>query len=266
MIPRILNHIKAGWFLGMNKIRLQTKEHALGYGWAILTPVIYAVFFIIVKQSIVEQAFDEITKSWDILRAFLGVSLFQAWVQLVQEMSELVRSKRSLLQGMFLSEKPLVFAVVFEACFGLAIRVATIIGAVFFLGLAFPENFSAWGWLLISLIVLLVSATAIGLALAPWAALYPDVGKSIRSMNMPLLLLSPIFYSATTQVGSVLFVINCVNPLAPILATILDALEGNVPFYRYILCLWLVLGGGIGFFAVRQLQKQIPILLERMGT
>ena len=53
MIPLVLRHITTGWVLAFSKVRLKTKEHALGYGWEILTPVVYAVCFVVVKQSLV---------------------------------------------------------------------------------------------------------------------------------------------------------------------------------------------------------------------
>ncbi|MEX0830739.1 MAG: ABC transporter permease [Nitrospirales bacterium] len=266
MIPLVLRHITTGWVLAFSKVRLQTKEHALGYGWAILTPIIYAVCFVVVKQSLVGKISIDNAHAWEVLRAFMGVSLFQLWFQLVQDMSELVRRRRSLLRGMTISEKPLIFAVIFEACIGLAIRLITIVLAILFLDLSFPVNLIGWGWFLISLCTLLVSASALGLILAPWAALYPDVGKSMRSINMPLILISPVFYPATTQVDSYLFLINCVNPLASILATMLDALMGNPPFYGYALLGWLLFGLLLILWSLHQLKRQIPILLERMGT
>lgn len=266
MIPLVLRHITTGWVLAFSKVRLQTKEHAFGYGWAILTPVIYAVCFVVVKQSLVGKTSIGDAQSWEVLRAFMGVSLFQLWFQLVQEMSELVRRRRSLLRGMNISEIPLILAVIFEACIGLAIRVGTIVLAVFFLGLSFPVSLIGWFWCLISLCALLISASGLGLVLAPWAALYPDVGKSMRSINMPLLLISPVFYPATTQVESSLFVINCVNPLASIFATMLDVLMRKPPFYSYALLGWVLFGLLLLSWSMYQLKKQIPILLERMGT
>jgi len=266
MIPLVLRHITTGWVLAFSKVRLKTKEHALGYGWEILTPVIYAVCFVVVKQSLVGKTSIEHAQSWEVLRAFMGVSLFQLWFQLVQEMSELVRRRRSLLRGMTISEIPLILAVIFEACIGLAIRFCTIVLAVFFLDLSFPVSLMGWGWWVISLCALLISASALGLVLAPWAALYPDVGKSMRSINMPLILISPVFYPATTDVGSSLFWINCVNPLASIFATMLDVLMGKPPFYSEALVGWVVFGFLLLSWSMYQLKKQIPILLERMGA
>lgn len=266
MMGAFARTVNTGWALASSSIRLQTRKHILGYSWAILTPMIYAVCFILVKQGVSGQSAVAAEHWQDVLRTFMGVTLIQFWFQLLQGLSDIVRQRRSLLRGMNISEKPLVLAVVFESIFGLSVRVATVILAVLFLGLTFPGDLAGWGWSLLSLCSLLISATALGLLLAPWSALYPDVGKGIRSINLPLVLLSPVFYPATTQTDTVLYWINCINPVAPVLATLMDVMNGRPPFYAPALITWTLLGVFLVLWSSSQLKRQIPILLERLGT
>jgi ABC-type polysaccharide/polyol phosphate export permease len=228
--------------------------------------MIYAVCFILVKQGMSGQSVATAEHWQDVLRTFMGVTLIQFWFQLLQELSDLVRQRRSLLRGMNISERPLMLAVIFESMFGLSIRVLTVILAVVFLGLTFPGDLAGWGWSLLSLCSLLVSATALGLLLAPWSALYPDVGKVIRSINLPVVLLSPVFYPATTLTDTALYWINCINPVAPALATLTDAMNGRPPFYALALITWTALGVFMALWSSSHLKRQIPILLERLGA
>lgn len=266
MSADFLNDVRTGWALAANNIRLQTRKHLLGYSWTIFTPVIYAACYLIVKRGISSGSTTDAAHMVSVLRAFAGVTLLQLWFQLLQETSRLIRHRKALLRGMNISEYPLVLAVLFEASFGLLLRVLTIVAAVFFLGLSFPHSMSAWLWLVTALICLPLTATAIGLLLAPWSALYPDVGKAVSTLNLPLLLLSPVFYVATTQTDSVLFWINCFNPLASPLATIMDSLAGRTPLYGPALLAWMALSAVLVVAALRQLKTQIPILLERLGA
>ena len=267
MMNLALQQVAIGWALAINKVKMQTKEHIIGYGWAILTPVIYAVCFIFVKQGITGGQFANDQAHWmDVLRAFMGISLIQLWFQLLREISDLVRRRRSLLRGMTISEKPLILAVIFESSIGLFIRVILIALAVLILHLSLPGTIAGWAWCILCLCTLLFSATAIGLILAPWAALYPDVGEGIRSITMPMIMISPVFYPATNQVDTALFWLNCLNPMAPVIATLVDILESKKPFYEYALIIWFSLSVILAIWASRKLKKQIPILLERLGS
>lgn len=263
---RIWSVFATAFALAVSNIRSQTRKHLLGYSWAIFSPVIYAACFLIVKRGLDHAAASETDYAFSVFRAFIGVTMLQAWIQLLQEMSRLIRRHRSLLRGMDISDKPLVISILLESAFGLAIRFLTVLLALAFLGLSIPGDFMDWAWLAISLLVLLLSAAALGLVLAPWATLYPDVNKAISSANLPLMLLSPVFYSATTLTDSVLFWVNWINPIAPILATLMDAVAGQPPFYRVPLLLWLVVSLALLMLALGKLRRQVPILLERLGN
>jgi ABC-type polysaccharide/polyol phosphate export permease len=266
MKAEFISHVRTGWALAVNNSRLQTRKHLLGYSWAIFTPVIYAACFLVVKRGLSGSYETDADHLISVLRAFVGVTLLQMWFQLLQDTSGLIRQRKSLLRGMNISEFPLVLAVLFEAAFGLLLRVITIALAILFLGLQFPPNAMAWLWTAIALVSLPLTATAIGLLLAPWSALYPDVGKAISTLNLPLLLLSPVFYAATTHSDTLLFWINCVNPLAPPLATLMDAMAGRDPLYWQALLVWMALSAALIFASLRQLRAQVPILLERLGA
>ncbi|MCQ9378574.1 ABC transporter permease [Methyloversatilis sp. XJ19-49] len=249
----------------MSAIRLQSRKHLLGYSWEILTPVLYAVCFLVVKRGLSDQSSgaDHLV---DVLRAFMGITLLQFWFRLLQDMSGLIRTRRSLLRGLNVSEQPLVLAVLFEALFGLCLRVVTVLAAMLFLGLLFPPDGVSWLWVLLSLLSVALSAAALGLSLAPWAALYPDVNKAIGSFNLPLVLLSPVFYPATQNADSLLYWVNCINPAAPVLATLMDAIAGRPPTYQVALVVWTLVAVVLLVLSARQLKAQVPIVLERLGA
>lgn len=266
MSSKAWSNLLTAFALTGSSIRSQARKHLLGYSWTILSPVIYAACFLIVKRGIGQSEATDVEYSLSILRAFVGVTMIQAWIQLLQEMSGLIRRNKSLLRGMNISEKPLVLAVLLETLFGLGVRFLTVLLAQAFLGLKLPAGYLDWVWIAVSLLAILVSAGALGFILAPWAALYPDVKKAISSATLPLMLLSPVFYVATEQTDSALFWINCINPVAPILATFMDAFSGQTPFYSNPLLLWLVMGLVLLVLAMGKLKRQIPILLERLGS
>lgn len=247
---------------------MQMREHALGYAWALIIPMLYAACYIFIKRELTGSSGEPTAEaSWDVLRAFAGITLFQCWMQIVQEMSDFIRRQRGLLRGLNVGPTPFVLAIVFEGVIAIVIRTLLIVAAIPVLGLAFPSGISSCLWFLACLPALLVSATTIGLLLAPWAVLYADVRKALSSISLPIILASPIFYPALEQSGSALYWLNVFNPLASPLAVISSALQGQewsvymVPMLiatglSLILLVWLLV----------LLRRQVPILLERMGS
>ena len=107
----------------------------------------------------------------------------------------------------------------------------------------------------------------VGLLLAPWASLYGDVRKALSSISLPLILISPIFYPAAERTGSVLYWLNLVNPVASPLAVLSDALQGKLwSLYSIPLLVWGGLSVALLLWSLMQLRRQVPILLERMGS
>ena len=251
--------------LALNSLRSKARKHLLGYSWEFLSPVIYAVCFLLVKTSISTSSNQTEDHLISVLRVFVGVTLMQAWVQMLQQTAGFITHYRALLRGMTISEKPLILSLVFEQAFGLAIRFLTVVIAFLVLGPGLPSSWGSWGWIALALMGLVLSAVALGLIIAPWAALYPDFGMAIRSAMLPLMLLSPVFYAATREPTLPLFWLNCGNPMASVLATLMDALVGESPFYGYVLLGWIVFSSGLLMFGFRNLKSQIPILLERLN-
>lgn len=265
---QLINTMSTGWTLALRSIRMQMRDHVLGYAWTLIIPMLYAICYIFIKRELTGGSnMQSVDLSWDVLRAFAGIMLFQCWMQVVQDMSEMIRRQRGMLRGLNIGPTPFVLAIVFEGMVALTIRMLLIIAAIPVLDLDLPSTFMAWTWFLTCLLVLYLSATAIGLLLAPWSTLYADVRKVLRSIGMPLVLISPIFYPAVERSDSMLYWVNVVNPLASPLAVMADALQGKAwSFYSVPMLVWGMLSIIILLWSLTQLRSQVPILLERMGS
>ncbi|WLG96481.1 ABC transporter permease [Pseudomonas sp. FP198] len=267
-IKTLLNTMDSGVTLALRNIRLQMREHALGYAWALIIPMLYAVCYIFIKRELTGSAADSSDQAgWDILRAFAGITLFQCWMQIVQEMSNFIRRQRGLLRGLDVGPTPFVLAIVFEGGIAVLIRSVLIILAIPLLGLAFPSGIYPWLIFIACILALLLSATTIGLLLAPWSVLYADVRKALTSMNLPIVLISPIFYPATERLDSMLYWINIANPMASPLAVLSSVLQGQS---GSVYMLPMLVASGISLLLLSWLlvllRRQVPILLERMGN
>ncbi|KTB58729.1 ABC transporter permease [Pseudomonas syringae] len=256
----------SGVALAKRSISIQIKQHALGYAWALITPMLYAACYIFIKSQLNGDSSSHTTEgNWDVLRAFAGVTIFQWWMSIIQEMSDFMRKNKGLLRGVNVGPIPFVLAVLFEGVIGLLIRVALILIAIPALGLSFPSVLSSWLWIMIALIALLVSAVTIGALLAPWSTLYADVRKGLSSVSLPVILISPIFYPALEQSSGSLFWLNCINPLAAPLAILARSLHDLPSVYMLPLLISTAVLGALLIWSLKLLHRQVPILLERLG-
>ena len=258
---------KAGGTLAQRTIRIQILENALGYAWTLITPAIYAICYIFVKRELAgESGANGEDESWEIIRAFGGISLIQAWMQVAQEMAGMVRKHKGMLRGLEIGTAAFVFGVIIEGAVGFLIRIILILIAVLLLGLSLPQDLALWGWILLSVTCIHLSACAIGLLLAPWASLYGDFRKGLGSLNLPLILISPVFYEAIQKTDSFLYWINAINPVGSQLAVLSESLQ-NYPTSIYYLPLvgWFIFGAVLLYSAHILLRKQLPIILEKMG-
>ncbi|MEP7729353.1 ABC transporter permease [Marinomonas primoryensis] len=266
-MSKIQNMINAGYALAIRSIKIQMKEHFLGYAWVLIIPMLYAVCYIFIKRELTGGQHDAETAAFDALRAFSGITLFQFWLQLVQGMSDLIRKQKGMLRGLTVSVNPFVLAIIIESGVALFIRALLIIVAIPLLGLQYPSDFFSWLLFFASLLSLLLTATALGLLLLPWAALYSDVRKLLTTITLPILLISPVFYPAVKDSSSWLYWINSFNPVASPLAVISDVFQG-VGGGEYIL--QMLLGTVISIllitWSLMKLGNQVPILLERVGS
>lgn len=268
MITKLTTAINTGWTLALRSIRQQIREHVLGYAWTLIIPMLYAVCYILIKRELSGDIGNKgIEDSWDVLRAFTGITLFQCWMQVVQDMTGMIRRQRGMLRGLNVGPSPFVLAIMLEGLIALGVRVLLIIAAIPALGLPFPMDPLSWLWFTASLLVLHLTASAVGLVLAPWATLYGDVRKALQSINLPLILISPIFYAAIQNTDSMLYWLNIINPLASPLAVLINALQGKAwPFYSLPMLAWGGLSTALLLWSLTQLRRQVPILLERLGN
>jgi ABC-type polysaccharide/polyol phosphate export permease len=267
MIAEVKVSMTAGWVLAKRNINIQIRDHALGYGWVFLVPALYALGFVYLKREFMAgTAVPRDSASWEVLQAFCGIMLVQFWLQLVQDMADIVGRNRALMRGLNIGPAPFVLSVAFEGMVNLGFRVALILMALVALGHALPQHLFSWLWMGMSLLVLQLTAYALGLFLAPWSALYPDLRKALQSLTLPLMLVTPIFYAPVADPQRALYWINLINPLAaPITAMSYGLQDTTASLQAFSLLIEGLLSFAVIAWSVVQLRWQIPVLLERIG-
>lgn len=266
MIAEAKTALSTGWVLAKRNIAIQVRNHALGYGWTFLVPALYAVGFVYLKRELIaDSGALRDDANWDVLRAFSGIMLMQFWLLLVQDMADIVGRNRSLMRGLNIGPVPFVLSVAFEGMINLGFRVVLILVALVALGHELPHHPSAWAGMGLGLMTLQLTAYALGLLLAPWSALYPDLRKGLQSMALPLMLATPIFYPPVADPQRALHWIHLANPLSAPVTAMTHGLQDGGATAVLSLLVWTLLSVLAIAWAVVQFRWQIPVLLERIG-
>jgi lipopolysaccharide transport system permease protein len=242
------------------------RENLLGLLWLFLTPLLYSVFFLLVKSSISGENVSSNELRMSAFNAFIGLLLLQLWFQVIQETANIIRKNKNSLRSLNVSVTPFLLAVLIEAIVYLLIRIVIILLA--FLIFDIDRSLSGMNVAILTLVGFsyILTCLFIGLLLAPWATLFSDIRSFLSSALMPVALLSPIFYFPVNESGSFLFWVNHLVPFASIQAVISDLLFRGETMYLLPLVIWSSVSFvGIFIFAAL-LKQQTPILLERLGN
>lgn len=267
MTGSVRRHAGAGWVLAQRNIGIQMRDHALGYGWTFLVPALYALGFVYLKREFLADATaSHGNPRWELVAAFCGVMLVQFWLTLVQDMADVVGRNRALMRGLSMGPAPFIIAVALEGLVSLGIRMALILVVLVLLGHTLPGQPVSWLVMAAGLLALQLTAYALGLFLAPWSALYPDIRKALQTLALPLILVTPIFYPQATDPQRALYWLHLINPLSAPFTAIHAGLQ-DLPATAPLLPLanWSLLGLIVMAWSTSQLRWQVPVLLERIG-
>lgn len=258
------NVVSVGISIAQKSFKKLVRENLLGFLWVFITPLIYSIFFLLVKQSLsADNSSKEIMKV-AAMNAFIGLLLIQIWFQIIQDTANIIRKNKGTLRALSISVYPFILSIIFEAIVHLIIRALIILCAILLLKIT-VINTSVILWVLI-FITLISSAIFLGLILAPWATLFNDVRNILSSSLMPVALLSPIFYFPISQTEGFLFWANQIIPFSALQAVLSDSIFSGATNYLNAVYIWSGISIFGSVFLAIMLKQQTPILLERLGN
>jgi ABC-type polysaccharide/polyol phosphate export permease len=258
--------INSGFELAKSNIKKQIRENIFGYFWVFFVPFIYAFCFLIVKQSInVGHDINIEQQNISVFRAFVGMSFLQLWIQLLQDTSQLIKKRKNFLRSLSVSLEPFVYCIFFEALISLFVRMLLVyFAAIYFKfepSLDIGKNLILFG----CAFLIMSSAFLLGMLILPWSSLFGDFKRLIASLAMPIALLSPIFYEPVVNPASPLYWFNMINPIAISSSILCDVLFHHEYIYIQSFIVWSLLPILFFFPLLKLLNKQLPIILERLG-
>lgn len=242
--------------LFLKDVKAEYAKSAFGLLWDFIDPLVLGCVFYFLKRASVINAGD-IAIPYPVFVVY-GLLLYQTFVDSVTLPLDVMRRSRVMLTHLNIAPEALVLSVFFRVLFISYFRI--IVMLAFSLAL---QSFSLVGFVkfLLCYPLIVLAGMSIGIFLAPFNAIYKDVGRATRIILFPLRYATPVFYQIPNVAPfSLLFILN---PVALLLTNLRSlATQGffmDVPGLVARCCFFA------GLFLVGWLvfHLAVPILAER---
>lgn len=187
-----------------------------------------------------------------------GSLLYQTFTEAAVNTTSVFRQFGSLLDQTKTTPEALLLSIFFRALFTSAFRIAVMLGAAIVSG-----SFSLPGSLIFLLLFpgLILAGMSLGVVLAPFNAIYSDVGRALNTILVPLRYVTPtLFVFPSTSAWDWVY---CLNPIAAPLDNLRNLSTLGVMYHEG----WMLLHasiflfiGAIGWFIFH---VSVPVLAGR---
>lgn len=250
------------WTLASRESKSKYAGSTLAYVWIVLTPLIYAFVFVLVREHLSQtgMALGDSTVP-PILVAFSGVLLWQVWIETLLRQIDFIRSGRVFLTSLRVPVEIFFYARFLNSAIDFGVRFAIIVVASFiFMANAGPSIILAF----FSALCLILTSNLIGMYLAFPGSFFSDVTKTIQSISLGLFLISPVFYSVTEDTPFFLYLINVFHPFGSWIQTFRDSAFGGDFLLLRPALIWAAILLIPAPFALAYYRTITPRIIERI--
>ena len=256
------NTFSLAWVIAWRDFQGRYLGTKAGYFWAILSPLLYGVVFVILRDQLSKQgAVINTGGVHPIIFAFFGIMLYQVWYEALTNQLNHLRSASAFLKNMKIVPEIFALSTLILSLLDLGVRVILLVifmiifkvspGPLFILG---P----------VALIAVVLTGNILGYVLALPASFFSDIGKFIQSISLGILLATPIFYSATNSTDSAFYWIQVFNPLAATLTLARGVIFGGELMFVEASLIWLFILSILCIFMLGVYRMASPLIIERL--
>jgi lipopolysaccharide transport system permease protein len=259
MVNDLLASRELAWRLLVRDISAQYRQSIFGIFWAFLPPILTAVGLVFAKNvGAINVGETDIPYPAYVM---FSMTLWQIFVESLNGPIAALNSAKSMLAKINFPKEAIILAKLGEIFFNFGIKLILIIGLFIWFKISVT-----WSVILapVPLIHLIALGTAIGLLLAPLAALYTDITRAIPLIITPWLLVTPVLFPPPKH-GIFSIIVN-LNPVTPLLVTTRDlATTGIVSDPTGF---WIASALALGLLLIAWLfyRLAIPFIIERMSS
>jgi lipopolysaccharide transport system permease protein len=208
--------------LFLKDIRSEHARSAFGVLWDFLDPfVLGTIFFILAQNRVINTGNMGMPVA---VFMIYGLLMYQTFCDSLIRSQDVVRRSGNLLSHLKVPPEALLASVLFRQLFFSVFSILVMLGfSLALIARAKAEgtsSFSLLGFLKFVLAYpsLILAGMAIGVFLAPFNAIYADVGRFARLVLIPLRYVSPVLY--VLPATPLFDAIDRINPISPVLTNL----------------------------------------------
>lgn len=259
MVRDLLASRELAWQLALRDIKAQYRQTVLGLLWAFITPVANASAWLFIQSAgIISMRDTEIPYP---VYVFCGTILWTIFMEAVRTPLERTNAAKPMLAKINFPREALIISGIYQTLFNGGIKITILLTAIIILGIR-PD----WQILFfpISLLAIVLTGTAIGLAITPIGVLYSDVGKGLPLLMQVFMYITPVVFPIPTN-GWALTLFQ-LNPLTVLIVTARSLLTGSSIEQWGLFLIINVIVTIVLCFAWVIYRAAMPILIERMSA
>ncbi len=248
-----------GWRLFVRDISAQFRQSYFGYIWAFVPAITTGIVLSIASRyKVINFGETQIPYTAYVI---IGMVIWQTFIEaLMIQINTIIKSKDMIAKINFPREALIISGFLLTA-FNLVIKILLVVAVLLWFHI-FPSAVSLMSLFVIGALLLLGSG--VGIFLAPFAALYQDIGRFVTIASMALLTITPAFYSPPSE-GLFAKVIS-LNPVATLLVTSRDLITSseincsiNSIMFAFIIAILTFIASTITY------RLSMPFIIERIN-
>lgn len=256
------NTFSLAWVIAWRDFQGRYLGTKAGYFWVVLSPLLYGVVFVILRDQLSKQgAVIETGGVHPIIFAFFGIMLYQVWYEALTNQLNHLRNASAFLKNMKIYPEIFAVSVFILSLLDLSVRVGLLI--IFMIIFSVPVG-PLFYLAPITLIAVVFTGNVLGYILALPASFFNDIGKFIQSISLGILLATPIFYSATSSTDSTFYWVQVLNPLATTLTLARGVIFGGELIFLQASLVWIFILSILFVFMLGVYRIVSPLIIERL--
>lgn len=256
--------ILVGYHMATRELQADFRENKLGLFWVFLTPLMYIVAFVVVRNGLERQGFatDEGAVPAAVF-ALAGLIVFQTWFDSAMVQLSAFSKNQSLIKNIGIEPETFFYSGVMRSMMLALPKVLLLAGAIVLMKVDVAGWMSIPGYLVI-LAAACLSGSIFGYLLSPFGAVMNDIQVAMQSASLALLLGSAVFYDASVFAGSNFHILLVMNPVACLVDEARAFLFGTQnSLNAYAIC-WAIVFGFLLPFSIVFSRLSRRIVAERL--
>lgn len=248
------------WMLAAREWMADFRQSRFSLVWPVVQPLAYTFLFVILRPLVGGGAHGDAAAF--AIFVFVGFTIWQSWFEVLRAQMDAIRKHKGLMSRGELGTATLVLATAMSSAIQLLPRlVVAIVASVIVLGAGPAAIASLIGFSFIAM----ANGSVIGAMLQPFATLSPDLGKTVQSFSLALMITGAVFIPLPHDPPALLKTVFALNPMGTLLNAARGPLFDSPVLSPAMLMFWVAFTFVCAALLPVVGRRVLPIVVERLG-